>query len=57
MSATQAQEQLSALLAQRFLRPARGIDGEVEAARAAYIGLAVTEIASLRAELGMRTEG
>jgi hypothetical protein len=30
---------------------------EIEAARAAYVGLAVTEIATLRGELGLRNVG
>jgi hypothetical protein len=61
MSATEIHSRLSALEAERMLASLRGLTNdpaymadlteEITAARHAYVGAAVTEIASLRAEL------
>jgi hypothetical protein len=61
MSATELQHQLQSLQAERSLASLEGLGGdrsymadlmeEIEATRHAYIGAAVTEIATLRGEL------
>lgn len=61
MTTIELREQLSALLAERALAEATGLAGnatymedledEIHGFTAAYVGAAVTEIASLRAEL------
>jgi hypothetical protein len=61
MSAIEIQDQLQQLHAERALALIEGLEGdgaymadlddEITAARFAYVGAAVTEIASLRAEL------
>ena len=63
-SAADELEHLSKLRAERALAALAGdaglvgdIDVDIEAATDAYVGLAVTEIATLRAELGGRAQG
>jgi hypothetical protein len=67
MTATDARERLELLHAERALALASGLDGnrtylddideEITGVRDAYVGLAVTEIATLRAELSGVLEG
>ena len=66
-SAAEVREQLSVLLLERALADVEGLagnalymddlDGEIAATRAAYVGVAVTDIAVLRSELSGRLEG
>ena len=66
-TATDVREHLQLLLVERELAVVEGLAGnapymadledEITATRAAYIGAAVTEIATLRAELSGRLEG
>jgi hypothetical protein len=61
MTATDVRSQLEDLQAERLAALAHGLgdnavymaelDGDIAAARAAYVGMAVTEIASFRAQL------
>jgi hypothetical protein len=61
MTATDVRSQLEDLQAERLVALAHGLgdnaaymtelDGDIAAARAAYVGMAVTEIASFRAQL------
>jgi hypothetical protein len=67
MSAAELVLQLSELAAERRFALATGVrpgglymqhlDGEIAAVHATYVGLAVTEIATLRAELGQPLRG
>ena len=66
-TATDLQHELRTLLLERELAAVEGIDGnatymadleqDIAAHRAAYVGAAVTEIASLRAEMSGRLDG
>ena len=67
MTTHELHSHLTALQAERAAASLAGLDGnrlyldalcrETEAARNAYVGAAVTEIASLRARLGARLQG
>jgi hypothetical protein len=67
MTALAARSRLSSLLAERQNAIAAGLGGnsfymtalhdDIAAARAAYLGLALTEVATLRAELGGSQNG
>jgi len=67
MSARDLRTYLGVLMAERFEATEAGLgdnaiymrelEGDLLAAREAYVGLAVTEIATLRAELGGRAVG
>jgi len=66
-TATDLREHLEILLAERELARVEGLAGndlymqdldeDITAFRAAYVGTAVTEIATLRGELGERNQG
>ena len=66
-TAADVRERLQLLFAERALATVEGLSGnvhymsdlddEIAATRAAYVGAAVTEIATLRAELSGRLEG
>jgi hypothetical protein len=67
MTAADVGLQLDELAAERRVAIAAGLgdnatymadlDGEIDAVHASYVGLAVTEIATLRAELGAPLQG
>jgi hypothetical protein len=67
MSSNDLRIQLDGLMAERHAAVSAGLGGngvymseleeELEAARAAYVGMAVTEIATFRGELGGRQVG
>lgn len=57
MSAGTAHDLLEELLAEQSVHPSPELQDEIEAVRAEWVGLAVTEIATLRAELSGPLEG
>ena len=66
-TATEHRHHLDSLLAERAIARVEGLadndlymnhlDEDITASRAAYVGTAVTEIATLRGELGARNQG
>lgn len=66
-TATELRHHLDSLLAERAFARVEGLadndlymdhlDEDITASRAAYVGTAVTEIATLRGELGARNQG
>ena len=57
MFSVTAHDLLEELLAERAVHPSPELEDEIDAVRATWIGLAVTEIATLRAELSGPLEG